>query len=68
MRKKRNMCRILVGKSERKKHLEDLVVDGWMVIKCILWKYGRMLSAFVLLRIGARKLTSQGHTSSWPHA
>jgi hypothetical protein len=28
-----------VGKSEAKKHWEDLGVDGWMVLKWILWKY-----------------------------
>jgi hypothetical protein len=53
MREKINAYRVLVGKSETKKHLEDPDIDGWMVLKWILWKYGRLWSAFVLLRIGA---------------
>ena len=26
-------CRVLVGRPERKKHLEDLVIDEWLILK-----------------------------------
>jgi hypothetical protein len=34
----RNVYKILVGKSERKKLMEDLGVDGWIILKWILGK------------------------------
>jgi hypothetical protein len=39
MGEKRNGYRILVGKSEIKKHFEGLSVDVWLAAKRILWKY-----------------------------
>jgi hypothetical protein len=35
---KRNAYRILVGKHEGKNHLEDLGVDGNIILKCIVQK------------------------------
>jgi hypothetical protein len=32
----RNMCKILVGKPEGRNHLEDLGVDGRIILKWIL--------------------------------
>jgi hypothetical protein len=36
----RNTCRILVGKHERKDHLGDLGVEGRIILKFILNKWG----------------------------
>jgi len=35
-----------------KDHLEDLCIDGRMMIYCILKKYVRMWTAFIFLRMG----------------
>jgi hypothetical protein len=40
MQKKRNACRVLVGKPEGKTSLEDLGVDGRMLLKWILIRMG----------------------------
>jgi hypothetical protein len=41
----RNTYSILVGKSERKNHLEDLGVDGRITLEWMLRKYGGMDSS-----------------------
>jgi hypothetical protein len=33
---KRNEYRVLVGKPERKKHVENLSINGRILLKCIL--------------------------------
>jgi hypothetical protein len=40
MQEKRNGCRVLVGKPEGKTNLEDLGVDGRMLLKLILNRVG----------------------------
>jgi hypothetical protein len=37
----RNGYRILVGKTERKGHLGDQVVEGWIILKWILERYDK---------------------------
>jgi len=41
--KKINGCRVLVGKSEGKKHSLDLDVDGRITLKCTFKKWDRGL-------------------------
>jgi hypothetical protein len=42
MREKRNACKVLVGKPEGKNDLNDLEVDGNVILKLFLKKeYGR---------------------------
>jgi hypothetical protein len=36
----RNAFKIVVGKPEGKNHLEDLGIDGRIILKLILWKWG----------------------------
>jgi hypothetical protein len=36
---RRSAYRVLVGRSEGRKHLEDLGVDGSIILKCILNKW-----------------------------
>jgi hypothetical protein len=39
MGKKRNACRVVVGKPEEKRdHKEDQDVGGWTMLKWILWR------------------------------
>jgi hypothetical protein len=38
MGKMRSGYKVLVGKLEGKRHLEDLDIDGRIILKCILWK------------------------------
>jgi len=38
--KTRNGCKHIVGKYDVKEHLEDLEVDGRIILKCILRKEG----------------------------
>jgi hypothetical protein len=53
MKRGRNVCRVLVGKREGEKHLEDQEVDGRMGLK---WTSVRLFqgvwSGFTWLRIG----------------
>jgi hypothetical protein len=47
---------ILVGKPEERDHLEDLCVDGRIVLKQILKKWdGRIGTGFIWLRIETRR-------------
>jgi hypothetical protein len=39
--KRRIVRRVLVGKPEEREHLEDLSVDGRIILKCILSKWVR---------------------------
>jgi hypothetical protein len=39
MGEKRNECRILVGKLKERDHLEDLRVDGRIILECVFKKY-----------------------------
>jgi len=43
MREKRNICSILVGKSERNLRLIDLSVDRMITLKLILRKYAEIV-------------------------
>jgi hypothetical protein len=48
-----NAYKILVDKPERKRLLEDLMVDVWIILEWILKKYvGRLWTGFIHLRIG----------------
>jgi hypothetical protein len=54
----RGVCRILVGKPEGKDHLEDLGVDGRIILRRIFRKWDvRAWTVSVLLKIG----TGGGH-------
>jgi hypothetical protein len=53
MGEKRNACRLLVGKPEGKRPLEDQDVGGWIVLGWILERWdGGMWTGLVWLRIG----------------
>jgi len=39
MKESRNACMVLVGRTEGKNHMEDVGVDGRIILKCILKKY-----------------------------
>jgi hypothetical protein len=53
MRKRRGIYRVLVKNQRKRDHLEDLGVDGRMVIKCILRKsVGKACTELIGLRIG----------------
>jgi len=36
----KGVCRVLVGKSEERNHLQDLGLDGRIILKCIFRKWG----------------------------
>jgi hypothetical protein len=49
---RRSAYMILVGKPEERDHLEDLCVDGRIILKRILKKWdGRIWTGFIWLRI-----------------
>jgi hypothetical protein len=53
MRESRNAYVVLVGRTEEKSHMEDVGVDGRIILKCILKKWdGGILTAMILLRMG----------------
>jgi hypothetical protein len=53
MKEMRNPYNILVRKPEGKNHLEDLGIDGKVILKCILKKQDvRMGTKFIFLGIG----------------
>jgi hypothetical protein len=53
MIKWRRMLWVLIGKSEGKRFLKDLGIDGRIILKLILKKwYGRAWPGFCCLRIG----------------
>jgi hypothetical protein len=39
MGENRNACRLLVGKPEGKRHLEDQNISGWIILGWILWRW-----------------------------
>jgi hypothetical protein len=39
MGERKGACRVFVGKSEEKNHLEDLSVDGRIILKCMFKKW-----------------------------
>ena len=43
MGEKTNACRVLVGKSQGKRHLDDIGVDDRTVLQWILNRAGRLL-------------------------
>jgi hypothetical protein len=50
----RNAYKILVEKPKKKKHLEDIGIDGGTILKCLLQKLGiRIQTGFIWLRIGS---------------
>jgi len=50
--------RVLVGKPERKDHLEEINIDGSIILKCIFKKWdGKAWTELIWLRIG----TGGGH-------
>ena len=48
MREQRNAHRLLVGKHKERDHLEDLGIDGTIILKWILKKYdGRIQTGYM---------------------
>jgi hypothetical protein len=48
--------RVLVGRLERKKNLEDLGIDGWMILKYNFKKWdGKAWTGSIWLWIGTRE-------------
>jgi len=41
MWKRQGACRVLLGKLRERKYLEDLSVDGRIILKCIFKKWAR---------------------------
>jgi hypothetical protein len=53
MGERRGTCRVLVGKPEGKNHLEDLGIDGRIILKCTFKEFdGRARIGFIWLRTG----------------
>jgi hypothetical protein len=53
MGEERKVCRVVVGKPEGERPLEDQGVDGRMESEWIVGRLARVLSEFSWLRIGA---------------
>jgi len=52
-REKRNAYRVLVGNMKERANLEDLSVDGTVILKCVLKEHNGMAwSGFIWLKTG----------------
>jgi hypothetical protein len=50
----RGAYKVLVGKPEGKSHLQDIDVDGRIILKCIFKKWDGAWTGLIWLRIGTR--------------
>jgi hypothetical protein len=65
VREMRNAYKILDGKPERNRQLEDIGVDGKIILEWILGKWGRkMWTGCIWLRIGTSVITVMKRSGS----